>query len=344
MPCGYIYLLQPLQSITNNENIYKIGKTKRNNFKRFNEYPSGSILIIQSSCRDCDLMEKTLLKLFNDKFIKKTEYGREYFEGDVTEMKRLINSEIMNEEYVTVDTSIDVVSTIEDSNLKSQSDFLEHRTRTINNSKDKYVNIIEEIPGTCEKPLDQQIISSINRVQQGEVSGTYGEEQSSEPYNEDNDVNYNYFCENCNYNTNYKRDFEKHLITKKHKRLLQNNVNNEIQYKCNCGKIYKHRQGLFHHKKVCNKMKENNRGSYPIAQSGRSEPYDRINDNNNLVIDLIKDNKDFKSLILEQLKNSQKNSKETLDRQNEQILIMQKEQLGLMQKMIEISSNYMKKN
>ena len=51
MSCeNYIYLLKPLLSITNNENVYKIGKTHRNNLKRFSEYPIGSKLIIQLAC------------------------------------------------------------------------------------------------------------------------------------------------------------------------------------------------------------------------------------------------------------------------------------------------------
>ena len=97
MSSGYIYLLRPLRSITSNEEIYKIGKTKRKNFKRFNEYPSGSILLLQSSCENCDLMERKLLKIFDEHFIKETDYGREYFKGDVIRMKKIINSEIINE-------------------------------------------------------------------------------------------------------------------------------------------------------------------------------------------------------------------------------------------------------
>jgi len=100
MSSGYIYLLQPLCSIKDNKQVYKIGKTKRNNFKRFNEYPVGSILLLQSSCKNCDLMENHLLKLFNERFAKETDYGREYFQGGLFEMKKLINSEIMNEENI----------------------------------------------------------------------------------------------------------------------------------------------------------------------------------------------------------------------------------------------------
>ena len=82
MSCaGFIYLLQPLLSITNNENIFKIGKTHRKNFKRFFEYPNGSNLLLQRNCINCDSMEKSLLKIFNEQFIKRRDYGLEYFDG-----------------------------------------------------------------------------------------------------------------------------------------------------------------------------------------------------------------------------------------------------------------------
>ena len=117
MSSGYIYLLRPLRSITDDKNIYKIGKTKRNNFIRFNEYPIGSILLLQSSCKNCDLMEKKILKIFDEQFIKENDYGREYFRGDLIEMKKLINSEIVNEENIVNDNNI-----IEELNESYKSD------------------------------------------------------------------------------------------------------------------------------------------------------------------------------------------------------------------------------
>jgi hypothetical protein len=78
----YIYLLQPVISITNNQKVFKIGKTRRKNFIRFNEYPNGSVLLFQSSCINCDIMERKLLKIFKDNFIFRRDYGIEYFEGN----------------------------------------------------------------------------------------------------------------------------------------------------------------------------------------------------------------------------------------------------------------------
>ena len=66
----------------------------------------------------------------------------------------------------------------------------------------------------------------------------------------------NFHCIKCDYITDKKCDYEKHLQTIKHKNetILINdtqNVANKI-FSCNCGKIYKHSQSLYNHKKKCN--------------------------------------------------------------------------------------------
>jgi len=72
----------------------------------------------------------------------------------------------------------------------------------------------------------------------------------------------NYVCEFCNYNTFSKKDYNKHLLTDKHKKLQntsldeQKNPKNPLiddkLFKCNCGKSYKHQSSLCNHKKKCN--------------------------------------------------------------------------------------------
>jgi len=67
-------------------------------------------------------------------------------------------------------------------------------------------------------------------------------------------------CINCDYNTCSKKDYNKHLLTLKHKRLtnanelltkILPNPQNEKLNVCNCGKIYKHLSSLCKHKKKC---------------------------------------------------------------------------------------------
>ena len=72
---------------------------------------------------------------------------------------------------------------------------------------------------------------------------------------------YKFFCEPCSFRCNNKKDFNRHLNTTKHKKgiLGVNGIKSEKNkiYKCNiCNKKYKHKSGLYRHKKIC----KNNEG------------------------------------------------------------------------------------
>ena len=70
---------------------------------------------------------------------------------------------------------------------------------------------------------------------------------------------FNYICEKCNFYSNNKNDYRRHIDTKKHNtyKYLQNDLqkNSNILYSCECGKNYKHRQSLNNHKKKCSVTK-----------------------------------------------------------------------------------------
>jgi hypothetical protein len=129
----------------------------------------------------------------------------------------------------------------------------------------------------------------------------------------------NYFCEICDFNCCKKSNFEKHLLTLKHKntdKILTNTdaknaenantvENMEIKniFTCDCGKEYKHRQSLFNHKKNC-KIEENKEIS--------------LYDKDQLIVMLIKQNSelmketsDFKSMMMEVIKNGTHNTTHT---------------------------------
>ena len=60
-------------------------------------------------------------------------------------------------------------------------------------------------------------------------------------------------CETCDYKCRNKKDFNKHLLTTKHK-ILTNTSGFSLkvaEYVCDCGKQYKHRQSLNNHKNKC---------------------------------------------------------------------------------------------
>ena len=60
-------------------------------------------------------------------------------------------------------------------------------------------------------------------------------------------------CDMCDYQCIDRRDFSRHLNTQKHKRRILEDlkVANTKNYKCVCGKSYKHSCSLSKHKKVC---------------------------------------------------------------------------------------------
>ena len=71
-----------------------------------------------------------------------------------------------------------------------------------------------------------------------------------------------YSCEVCDFITFKKTDYERHLLTDKHKKRINDDfIKNEIteneltenkKFVCKCGKEYKYKQGLSVHKKKCN--------------------------------------------------------------------------------------------
>ena len=58
-------------------------------------------------------------------------------------------------------------------------------------------------------------------------------------------------CEPCYFTTNYKRDYERHLQTKKHMKMISDVSQCNRIYVCLCGKRYTTRNSLWYHKKLC---------------------------------------------------------------------------------------------
>ena len=100
-----------------------------------------------------------------------------------------------------------------------------------------------------------------------------------------------YRCENCDYVTSKKTDYEKHVDTPKHLKRTEMIVNGSEKslkvdklYTCHCGRIYKYDSGYYRHKKICNK--DNNEEK----------------DVDKLVNYLMKENAEFKQLLIDQNK------------------------------------------
>ena len=116
-----------------------------------------------------------------------------------------------------------------------------------------------------------------------------------------------YSCEKCDYYTSNLYDYKKHINTIKHKScdksifsMDENKKSQEHNFICeNCNKKYKDNSGLWRHKKKCNSNNNYQNDKDPI----KIESTDK-----ELINYLIKENQDFKNLILEIVKKDSYNN------------------------------------
>jgi uncharacterized C2H2 Zn-finger protein len=109
--------------------------------------------------------------------------------------------------------------------------------------------------------------------------------------NKSQTVRIEYNCESCDYVTSSKSDYNKHLNTAKHKRVTRGDKNDPKTHKCICGKDFKHRQGLWKHKKNCNL------DSPDQTPSTNNDKYDMLS---NTILLLVNENREFKQLLIDQ--------------------------------------------
>ena len=128
-----------------------------------------------------------------------------------------------------------------------------------------------------------------------------------------------YNCECCNYNTSYKKDYSKHMLTAKHKKLLDLTINRTnltnniscVEFICNnCNKKYNSRVGLWYHKNknYCNK--ETRELAIPQeAQSFIQGTKLTVGSSDipiELILEVIKQSKEVQNVLIEQNKELQK--------------------------------------
>jgi hypothetical protein len=113
----------------------------------------------------------------------------------------------------------------------------------------------------------------------------------------------NFMCKYCDYSTYKYSDFKKHVVTDKHKKRIEYNKmietqndksQNNANYKCICGRVYKYDSGYYRHKKICDMQKKEDlcgeeNGVFSVSKD-------------ELIKYLLKENEEFKNLIMEQNK------------------------------------------
>jgi hypothetical protein len=137
-------------------------------------------------------------------------------------------------------------------------------------------------------------------------------------------------CDICEYKCCKKSDFEKHLMSIKHKSNENGDKCNlkfakNLELTCNmCNKIYKSRTGLWRHKKICNDTTPDTNVENTILDASSNE----IKILTNLVIELVKNNTELQKQTSELQKQNQDFQKQTTELQKQIINVCQKIQPG----------------
>ena len=109
-----------------------------------------------------------------------------------------------------------------------------------------------------------------------------------------------FICSSCDFKCSKKGDYNRHLLTLKHKNQQESTANTSktsLHYECICGKIYKERSGLWKHKKLCSKIVLEN-----YDEKTQENSYlDDINfeDKDALIIQLLKQNGELQKSLIE---------------------------------------------
>jgi len=101
--------------------------------------------------------------------------------------------------------------------------------------------------------------------------------------------NNKFICEKCNYVCSYKFNLDRHLKSRKHMETNDDELSKTTPL-CSCGKSFKSRSGLWKHKKVCNVSLEEKEKTLE----------EEIDKDAELVWFLVKQNQEFKEMMLEQ--------------------------------------------
>jgi hypothetical protein len=140
-----------------------------------------------------------------------------------------------------------------------------------------------------------------------------------------------YNCEKCDFITHKKTDYNRHLHTAKHQMVTDGNTMVTKTLICVCGKSYKHLSGLSRHKKECHLLNcdvnsvSHDEDLTDVPNTTTTQITDIPNTTTtqmvdlSLVIELLKQNQEFKELMIEQ-------SKQLAEQQHQNQMLLEQQQ------------------
>ena len=127
-----------------------------------------------------------------------------------------------------------------------------------------------------------------------------------------------FYCNKCDYTCSKQNDYNKHCKTIKHNTdgVTYPISRKQSDYLCICGNSYKHRQSLHTHKKQCITYQTSNHSHIEdnniSVTSSTNQPMDMT-----LVLELLKQNQEFKDLMVEQSKQLVEQQQQLIEQQHQ---------------------------
>jgi hypothetical protein len=110
-------------------------------------------------------------------------------------------------------------------------------------------------------------------------------------------TNKNYYCETCKIACKKNSDWNRHISTEKHKKLLNGVSSIKSKHSCICGREYKHLSTLCNHRKTCSKYTSNNSTDLFIEIIKQNQEMQK--QNQELQQNFLEQNKELQNKILE---------------------------------------------
>ena len=128
-------------------------------------------------------------------------------------------------------------------------------------------------------------------------------------YKNSQKINKQYTCEFCDYICYRNSDYNKHLSTRKHhenyKRVTMdyNKSQKVVGHICICGNSYKHRQGLYKHKKTCSIVQGNNTANMVIDDTIANNKSSGTDIDKEMLIKMLLKNQEVMEKMMEMMPN-----------------------------------------
>ena len=112
-------------------------------------------------------------------------------------------------------------------------------------------------------------------------------------------IPHKFYCDKCYYGCSKFSVYNQHLSTSKH----QNATNIFQKNLCDCGKQFQHHSSYYRHKKKCSQIMKKEENKEKEKEKEKNETIEIENNiSSELIIEIIKQNQEFKDLLLEQNK------------------------------------------